>query len=88
LALLVTRIFAHDAHDAFPADDTAGFAELFDGGTDFHYEDTGKKQRNSPRHDRRVGWGAGMFNRTIKVRKIVFGVFSQSFQKAGINARQ
>src|SRR5580693_10056465 len=36
LALLVARVFADDAHDAFSADDLALVADLFDAGTDFH----------------------------------------------------
>src|SRR5260370_39509680 len=36
LALLVARVFADDTNRALPPDDTAGFAEALDGGTDLH----------------------------------------------------
>jgi hypothetical protein len=36
--LFVARVFANDADDAVPADDPAGFAELFDGRAYFHGE--------------------------------------------------
>jgi hypothetical protein len=36
LFLFVTGIFANDADDAFAPHDAAGFAESFDGGSDFH----------------------------------------------------
>ena len=32
----MTRVFADDAHHTLAAHDAAGFAELLDGGTDFH----------------------------------------------------
>jgi hypothetical protein len=38
LALFVTGIFADDANHIVAADDLAGFAEAFDGGSDFHTE--------------------------------------------------
>ena len=36
LALLVARVLANNADDTLPADDPAGFTQLFDGRTDFH----------------------------------------------------
>jgi hypothetical protein len=36
LTLFVARVLANDADHALPADDAAGFTELFDRRTDFH----------------------------------------------------
>jgi hypothetical protein len=38
LALLVTRIAAHNTDGTLAADDAAGFAKTFDGGTNLHGE--------------------------------------------------
>lgn len=54
LALLVTRILAHDAHDALAADDAAGFTKLFDGWTDSHGV-KGTKNKMLPKYQ----WLAG-----------------------------
>lgn len=38
LALFMTGILADNAHHIVAADDLAGFAKAFDGGSDFHLE--------------------------------------------------
>ena len=49
LTLFVPRILANNAHNSLPADDPAGFTELFDGRTNFHGMEGGENLARSHR---------------------------------------